>query len=102
MMMELLSLIKAYTVAVSICLFCCCEIFIFVLVFLSNIFFSQFNVDRANAEEFYEVYKGVVTEYPVSKRTITYVISLLLFIKVQRLSGLLYGQRKMKEIDHVQ
>uniref|UniRef100_A0A8P4KTS8 Nucleoside diphosphate kinase homolog 7 n=1 Tax=Dicentrarchus labrax TaxID=13489 RepID=A0A8P4KTS8_DICLA len=26
--------------------------------------FSQFNVDRANAEEFYEVYKGVVTEYP--------------------------------------
>ena len=26
----------------------------------------QFTMDRANAEEFYEVYKGVVTEYPVS------------------------------------
>ncbi|KAM7012796.1 nucleoside diphosphate kinase homolog 7 [Tautogolabrus adspersus] len=25
---------------------------------------QMFNVDRANAEEFYEVYKGVVTEYP--------------------------------------
>ncbi|XP_035997437.1 nucleoside diphosphate kinase 7 isoform X1 [Fundulus heteroclitus] len=25
---------------------------------------EMFNVDRANAEEFYEVYKGVVTEYP--------------------------------------
>uniref|UniRef100_A0A8C2WYF6 Nucleoside diphosphate kinase homolog 7 n=1 Tax=Cyclopterus lumpus TaxID=8103 RepID=A0A8C2WYF6_CYCLU len=25
---------------------------------------QHFNVDRANAEEFYEVYKGVVTEYP--------------------------------------
>ncbi|KAK5870258.1 hypothetical protein PBY51_024910 [Eleginops maclovinus] len=25
---------------------------------------SQFNLDRANAEEFSEVYKGVVTEYP--------------------------------------
>uniref|UniRef100_A0A8D3BPF7 Nucleoside diphosphate kinase homolog 7 n=1 Tax=Scophthalmus maximus TaxID=52904 RepID=A0A8D3BPF7_SCOMX len=29
-----------------------------------NMSLSQFNVDRANAEEFYEVYKGVVTEYP--------------------------------------
>uniref|UniRef100_A0A8C2X7H6 Nucleoside diphosphate kinase homolog 7 n=1 Tax=Cyclopterus lumpus TaxID=8103 RepID=A0A8C2X7H6_CYCLU len=29
---------------------------------------QMFNVDRANAEEFYEVYKGVVTEYPVSTR----------------------------------
>lgn len=27
---------------------------------------SQFNVDRANAEEFFEVYKGVVKEYSVS------------------------------------
>ncbi|MEQ2231590.1 Nucleoside diphosphate kinase 7, partial [Ilyodon furcidens] len=25
---------------------------------------EMFNVDPANAEEFYEVYKGVVTEYP--------------------------------------
>ncbi|XP_030583684.1 nucleoside diphosphate kinase homolog 7 isoform X2 [Archocentrus centrarchus] len=25
---------------------------------------QMFNMDRANAEEFYEVYKGVVTEYP--------------------------------------
>lgn len=25
---------------------------------------QMFNIDRANAEEFYEVYKGVVTEYP--------------------------------------
>lgn len=34
---------------------------------MTDVFYSQFNVDRANAEEFYEVYKGVVTEYPVSK-----------------------------------
>jgi len=26
----------------------------------------QFNMDRANAEEFLEVYKGVVAEYTVS------------------------------------
>lgn len=26
----------------------------------------QFSMDRANAEEFFEVYKGVVAEYPVS------------------------------------
>lgn len=41
------------------------------LSFMSNssIYFSQFNVDRANSEEFYEVYKGVVTEYPVSINT---------------------------------
>lgn len=36
---------------------------------MSNISFSQFSVDRANAEEFYEVYKGVVSEYPVSINT---------------------------------
>lgn len=30
------------------------------------VFSGQFNVDRANAEEFYEVYKGVVKEYSVS------------------------------------
>lgn len=34
---------------------------------LNFYFFSlQFNMDRANAEEFFEVYKGVVTEYTVS------------------------------------
>ena len=42
---------------------------IFAPVFMTNVFFSQFNVDRANAEEFYEVYKGVVIEYPVSINT---------------------------------
>ena len=53
-------------IAVSICHFLLWNIN---FVFMSNIFFSQFNVDRANAEEFYEVYKGVVTEYPVSIHT---------------------------------
>lgn len=33
------------------------------------IFTLQFNVDRANAEEFFEVYKGVVKEYSVSINT---------------------------------
>lgn len=33
---------------------------------LNSFFFFQFNLDRANAEEFFEVYKGVVSEYPVS------------------------------------
>lgn len=57
----------------SLCMPCIyCELLIFVLVFLSinsNKFFPQFNVDRANAEEFFEVYRGVVTEYPVSIHT---------------------------------
>lgn len=30
----------------------------------------QFNMDQANAEEFLEVYKGVVAEYTVSMGTI--------------------------------
>lgn len=30
--------------------------------------YLQFNLGRANAEEFFEVYKGVVSEYPVSVR----------------------------------
>lgn len=30
------------------------------------IFLIQFNMDRINVEEFYEVYKGVVSEYNVS------------------------------------
>uniref|UniRef100_A0A669DAX0 Nucleoside diphosphate kinase homolog 7 n=1 Tax=Oreochromis niloticus TaxID=8128 RepID=A0A669DAX0_ORENI len=34
------------------------------LFFMSNNFSSQFNMDRVNAEEFYEVYNGIVTEYP--------------------------------------
>lgn len=42
-------------------------------------------MDQANAEEFYEVYKGVVTEYSVSMNTslfwhhIEYTVLLLLF-----------------------
>ena len=30
------------------------------------VFLMQFNMDRVNVEEFYEVYKGVVSEYNVS------------------------------------
>lgn len=33
--------------------------------------FLQFNMDRVNAEEFLEVYKGVVAEYTVSIRCCT-------------------------------
>lgn len=36
------------------------------MVVLTFFFLLQFNMDRANAEEFFEVYKGVVTEYTVS------------------------------------
>lgn len=60
--MELSSQYRAHTQ--SVCTVTCIPLF-----FMSNISFSQFNVDRANAEEFYEVYKGVVTEYPVSINT---------------------------------
>lgn len=40
-------------------------------LFISTLFncFFQFNLGRANAEEFLEVYKGVVSEYPVSVRS---------------------------------
>ncbi len=53
------------------CVCVCYSIFkqFLLFFFMSNIIFSQFNMDRANAEEFYEVYKGVVTEYPVSINT---------------------------------
>lgn len=37
------------------------------MVFVLCVFsYMQFNMDRVNVEEFYEVYKGVVSEYNVS------------------------------------
>lgn len=58
---------------------------IFRLNSVSCIFFSvfimfQFNVDRANAEEFLEVYKGVVAEYTVSKGCLTFCTRYKIFI----------------------
>lgn len=43
------------------------QYFAFISVSRFFLSFSQFNMDRTNTEEFLEVYKGVVTEYTVSK-----------------------------------
>lgn len=46
------------------------SIFFLLIINISIAFFlsfSQFNMDQANTEEFLEVYKGVVTEYTVSR-----------------------------------
>lgn len=40
--------------------------YLFRILTLLFFFSLQFNLDKVNAEEFLEVYKGVVHEYPVS------------------------------------
>lgn len=48
---------------------------VFYVLFILFFITLQFNMDQANAEEFLEVYKGVVAEYTVSMGCLTFCTS---------------------------